>query len=426
MTRRILDGRSYRPLAALACLSAASAFAQPLITTYAGGLPSSVPALSLPLGNVSALATDAAGNTYIASKDLHAVYKLDTQGNLTLVAGTGSPGTAGDGGLATAAQLDLPMSVAVDTAGNVYIGDLSYRVRKVSAATGLISTYVGSPGCNGPSSYRPLPDGPVSAGCVSATALAIDSANNLYVVDSSTVRKVANGSISTLNPGTFPSASSLALTATGDLYVGGHSDNVLIYTIWKYTNGAFTDLKIPVVNSFAIDASGNAVGPSLDGTSIFTAKLAGGPITTTPIVAGACNFPSSVVFAKDGGLLIGDNGCGLLRKLSGNSVTTVAGTGGGFYYGENIPATTAVTSPNQVVLDSKGNLYLSEPDNNRVRKVHRAESSPPSPATELQASRATGDRPPRHRSRNRPASRWTAPECSTSPTPTTTASVRWT
>src|SRR4051794_19838542 len=83
------------------------------------GVAASTVALQAPDG----LAIDSAGNLYIADKSDNLVRKVDTSGIITTVAGTGTAGSLGDGGAATSAQLDQPISVAVDGSGNLYIAD---------------------------------------------------------------------------------------------------------------------------------------------------------------------------------------------------------------------------------------------------------------------------------------------------------------
>ena len=92
----------------------------------------------------SAIAFDAAGNLYIAETGNHIVRKFSASGALTVVAGSGVEGFGGDGGAATAAELDSPGGLALDTAGNLYIADShNHRIREVAAATGTITTVAG-------------------------------------------------------------------------------------------------------------------------------------------------------------------------------------------------------------------------------------------------------------------------------------------
>src|SRR4051812_11882663 len=110
----------------LALLFSRAAFSQNYtIQTFAGGaVPQNLPGTSVRLGSVTSVATDAAGNVYIAIQAYSAVVRMDAITQvLTLVAGTGTPGYSGDNGPAASAQLNKPSSIAVDAAGNVYIAD---------------------------------------------------------------------------------------------------------------------------------------------------------------------------------------------------------------------------------------------------------------------------------------------------------------
>src|SRR5262245_15560394 len=90
------------------------------ITTLAGGVPPSTPAVatSSSIGDPPRVAVDPAGNIYFAS--VYSIFKVDRGGTLTRIAGTGRRGLSGDGGLALNAQLSSPVGIAVDAAGNIY------------------------------------------------------------------------------------------------------------------------------------------------------------------------------------------------------------------------------------------------------------------------------------------------------------------
>ena len=122
-------------------------------------------------------------------------------GNITTVAGTGTGGYAGDGGLSTSAKVFAPFGVAVDKAGNFYIaGTGNNRVRKVSLPSYVITTVAG----NGKNSFCGV-GGPATSVCLNQpTGVALDSAGNLYIADNanSRVRKVDTRARSALTPET--------------------------------------------------------------------------------------------------------------------------------------------------------------------------------------------------------------------------------
>jgi sugar lactone lactonase YvrE len=120
-----------------------------IMTTIAGPGTTNVfgdngPATAAYIGFPYGMTLDSVGNLYFAAASR--IRRIDAQtGIITTVAGTGNPGPLGDGGLATAARLDSPEDVTLDSAGNLYISDSSdARIRKVDAGTGIISTIAGT------------------------------------------------------------------------------------------------------------------------------------------------------------------------------------------------------------------------------------------------------------------------------------------
>ena len=102
------------------------------------------PAIDAALGWVYDLAVDPAGNVYIVDQDNNRIRMVDTNGVITTIAGTGEPGWSGDFGPATDARLDHPWGIALDEGGNVYFTQLPSVVRRIDAASGVISTVAGS------------------------------------------------------------------------------------------------------------------------------------------------------------------------------------------------------------------------------------------------------------------------------------------
>ncbi len=136
--------------------------------------------LNTPVG----IAVDAAGNIFIADYYDCRVRKVDAAtGIITTIAGDGTDVYGGDGGLATAAQVDQPKGIAVDVGGNVYISDRTAGIRKIDAATGLISTVVTGLSLN-------------------VSQITFDSSGNLYIADNdnSVIQVVVPSSPLTINP----------------------------------------------------------------------------------------------------------------------------------------------------------------------------------------------------------------------------------
>lgn len=209
------------------------------ITTYLTGT-----------GYVSALACDAAGNLYFATIAEVSKAAVGTAA-VTVVAGNGSDGFSGDGGPATAAQLDGPEGLAVDSQGNLYIADTySNVIRKVDASTGFISTVAGvTPPMRASCSLILGDGGPAtSASLCYPAAIGVDGQNNLYIADSSddVIREV-NGQTGIINTvagvfhqdytlagGGYPATSTalvfpryLWVDSAGDIYVSDYSESQL-------------------------------------------------------------------------------------------------------------------------------------------------------------------------------------------------------
>ncbi len=137
---------------------------------------------------------------YIADNLSNCVLKLEvSSGNITVVAGSGNANFSGDGGPATAADLNNPFGVALDTSGNFYIADwINHRIRKVNASTDIIATIAG----NGASSFLGDGGAATSSNLYAPVAVEVDSDGNIYIADNENhrIRKVtiATGIITTL------------------------------------------------------------------------------------------------------------------------------------------------------------------------------------------------------------------------------------
>jgi sugar lactone lactonase YvrE len=200
------------------------------------------PATSAGMGPAG-IALDAAGNLYIADLNNSRVRKVDLNGIITTVAGTGRAGSAGDGGPATLAHLSEPQGVTLDVAGNLYIADQGNgNVRKVDSR-GIISTFAGG--------GTQLGDGgPATEASIIPVAVAADATGNVYIADAidGRVRKVdANGIITTIagngktgfsgdgGPATQANLNGpvgVAVDAAGNLYIADR-DNFRIRRIDK-------------------------------------------------------------------------------------------------------------------------------------------------------------------------------------------------
>jgi sugar lactone lactonase YvrE len=160
-----------------------------IISTFAGNGISGFSgdggqATAAEFNNPQNLTVDAAGNLYIADKGNNRIRRVSTSGIISTVAGTGTAGYSGDGGQATAAEINGAYDVAFDASGNMYLADCyNYRIRKVNAA-GIISTVVG----NGTGGYSGDGGQATAAGLYWPAGIIFDGAGNMYISDFGTDR----------------------------------------------------------------------------------------------------------------------------------------------------------------------------------------------------------------------------------------------
>jgi uncharacterized repeat protein (TIGR02543 family) len=354
------------------------AFTPGIIATVAGnGTNSSIsysgPATGAHLGSPVGGAVDSAGNLYIADDVTGTVRKVNAGGIISTVAGGGS-GCAGqtdsqeDGCPATSVELDNPQGLAVDGAGNLYIEN-NHLIRKVNAS-GVISTVAGG-GSGCPAQTDSLGDGcpAINATFSEPIGIAVDSAGNLYIADTgdNVIRKVnAAAIISTVaGNGTAgysgdngPATSAQLLQPT---YVAADSAGNL------YITDANNHLSLLLSNNVIrrVNPSGIITTVAGNGTPGYSGD--GGPATSAQLQG-----PGGVAVDSAGNLYIADAYNSAIRKVNaGGIITTVAGTPGSFSYtGDNGPATSAhLNTPQDVKVDSAGNLYIVDMDDGAIRKV---------------------------------------------------------
>jgi uncharacterized protein (TIGR03437 family) len=323
------------------------------ISTFAGGPPQvNIPATSAALGAPNGVAADGSGNLYFSAQN--SVLRLDlSTGLLTLVAGNGTTGYSGDGGPGASAQLNNPMGVAVDAAGNVYIADTNNSViRKVSQ--GMITTVagafgVGFSGDNGPatSAHLYLPSG-----------IAVDSAGSLYIADTnnSRIRKVSNGVITTV-------AGNGKFSFSGD---NGPATSAALYLPYAVAVDSSGNLYIADTYNSRIRMVSNGVISTVAGNGMAGCCGDNGPATSAEFY-----LPVSIAVDSAANLYIADPYNQRIRKVAaGGTITTVAGNGIAGATGDNGTAVTAeLYYPGDAFPDSAGNLYIADSSNSRVRKV---------------------------------------------------------
>lgn len=386
---------------ALFLSNALSAHAQSIVTVAGGGSDDGLPATQVGLYGVTGLALDRSGNLYAAEAFANRIRRIDSDGSIRTLAGTGGGGFAGDGSSALRATLKTPFGVAVDAGGNVYFADRDNdRVRRIDAATGIITTiagggadrtdhtidgaaegsvlkgpsgvwldgddlYVTESGYNGNRIRRidlaaktivtiagALDGTPGNSGdgglalnalLASPIAIAVDSAKNIYVADSqnNVVRRIDG------------------VTKKIELYAGGGT-----LRDGDGDGGAPTAVLFEYLTALTLDANGNLLIAQQNRIRRVDALMR--KITT--VVTGT-SLSYGMVVARNGDLFLGSDDGTIKRVLSG-SVDPVVIAGGGSYLGDGLLATAAVLrSPTGLAVASDGTLYIADSVNTVVRRV---------------------------------------------------------
>lgn len=278
---------------------------------------------------------------------------------ITTVAGMGSDlFPDGDGGPAYWAYLGYPMDLVFDDSDNYYIIDaLGHAVRKVSAATGIINTIAGDSlqgyaGDNGPALLAKFEE---------PTGITIDSAHNIYICDAGNnrVRKVsaATGIVTTI-------AGTGVAGLSGN---GGPADSAMLN--WP------TSVKFDRYWNLYITERGNNDVRKVTPAGIITTVAGNGSAGYIgdgfPAISAQLNGPYGLAFDAAGNFYIADAFNNAIRKVSTSGIiTTIAGNGTSGFSGDSGLATSALLyTPDEIAFDTSGNLYFSDADNNRVRKI---------------------------------------------------------
>ncbi len=282
--------------------------------------------LNFPVG----VTVDSAGNLYITDGSNHRVRKVTiSSGIISTIAGTGNTGYSGDGGPATAADTAYPCGINLDSAGNVYFGEhLAYNViRKITVSTGIISTVAGTGSTSG--GYNGDNIQATAATLSSPHDAVLDSFGNIYISDryNYRVRKVdvSTGLITTV-------AGTGTASSTGD-------------------GSAATSATLQGICYCRFDSTGSYYISECEGNRV--RKV----ITVTTEIPSVTPSLTPTYYPS-------------LSPHTVSIITTIAGTGATSYSGDGGQATSAaINRPSGIVTDSSGNVYFNDFYNNRLRKI---------------------------------------------------------
>src|SRR5581483_209652 len=367
------------------------------------------------LSNPNAVSVDSAGDLFIADMDNNVIREIAvstgtqwgvsmTANDIYTVAGSSSgySGSSGDGGPATSALLSSPSGVALGGSDDLYIADLyNNKVRRVSPSTANISTFAG-----GGSSTRTGNDGPaLASGIDQPAAFATDSSGDLYFADSNNNRVQEIAATDHSQYGNTMTAGDIYTVAGDALGGSGSSGN----------GGAAADALLACPQGVAVDSSDNLYiadqcnnriqeVPASNGTQYGISMTAGEIYTVAGDSTGSSGSsgnggastsalldqPAAVTVTSGGDLFIADSGNNRVQEVAGstgsqwgismsaNDIYTIAGDASGTsgLSGNGGNATSALLeNPSSIALDSGGNLYIADTNNNRIQEVAFASGS---------------------------------------------------
>ncbi|MBX3404140.1 MAG: hypothetical protein KF699_12080 [Phycisphaeraceae bacterium] len=442
----------------MACAQTINAFAGGGASLGDGG-PASAAQLAAPQG----VAVDASGNVFIADNTHFRIRRVDgATGIITTIAGTGTFGYSGDGGPGTAAMISGTIGIAVDGVGNVYFCDFSNnRIRRIDRNTGIITTVAGNglfgyTGDGGPATSARLalpqgvaiaPDGDIYIADTQNFALrrvdavtgiitslsdvfldprrvAVDAAENVYVMDRSSSSRIHRYSTATSTwsivagggggSGASGSPNTANLGVARDIAVDGQGRLLIAGTrrVWR------ADLALDEISFFAgtgAEGDDGDGGPALDATFVLLGGVGSGPDGAVyisdsglgvnrirrvappppppppliinafagggaslgdggPASAAQLAAPQGVAVDASGNVFIVDNTHFRIRRVDAATgiITTIAGTGSLGYSGDGGPGTAAqIAASLGIAVDSAGNVFFCDASNHRIRRIDR-------------------------------------------------------
>jgi hypothetical protein len=318
-------------------------------------------------------AVDSAGNVYVADDVDHTIRKITRSGVVSVLAGSvGLTGSAD--GTGTAARFNIPFGVAVDSAGNVYVGEIgNHTIRKITSA-GVVTTLAGSAGSFGSA------DGPAisTARFKSPRGVAVDGAGNVYVADfgNNTVRKISGGSVSTL---------------AGSAGSAGTLDGVGSAARFDGLSGVAVD---NAGNVYVADMFNQTIRKVTTGGSVTTLAGKAGAQGSTDGIGSLARFKNPHAIAVDSAgtnIYVADTNNYTVRRITSTGfVTTIAGSPGVTGSSDGTGSFARFNDSFGIAVHSDGTVYVTEAINKTVRWGSLASGTPVITGQPLSQSVAAG------------------------------------
>jgi streptogramin lyase len=297
-----------------------------LVTTYAGQTNwgyTNAQGTNAAFFSPRGVALDRFGNLYVADADNYVIRKIDTKGNVTTVAGNDLAQGASKNGPGTNATFDYPMDVAIDRLGNVYVADSS-MIRKIdtnSNVTTLAGNFYG------------------------ASGLAVDGSGNVYVADSNNnmIRKIdTNGNVTTL-------------AGNNKFIAYGYVDGIGTNATFNYPADVAVD---GLGNVYVADLCNQAIR-KIDTNNVVTTIIANSPVL---------NGPMGLALDGSGNLFVAESSGNAIREISATGVlTTLAGGSYGSNMQNGYGTNATFNYPTKIDVDSSGRIYVGDTYNNTIR-----------------------------------------------------------
>lgn len=335
------------------------------------------PAIDASFYGPSSLRFNGDGDLFVADFYNHVIRKIDQRNNnITVYAGNGIAGYSGDGDFAINASLNGPVDLDFDREGNLYIADQENNcIRKVDATTGRISTVAG----NGSSFF--LDNVPALIGGINnPNAIAVDEFGNIYISEprNHRIRKVdkLSGIISTV-----VGIGSYGSDGDGGLAIHARISSPLGLRVNTKGDILFVDAESHTLRR--VDGATRII------TTLAGRNTAGFSGDGGPAINAYLNSPTDVQPDKNGDLYITDGYNSVIRRISASdqTISTIAGTGiAGFLGDEGHPLCARLNVPTEIVIDRNGDLYFTDFENQRIRKIFGIANSAAGPSILIKAS----------------------------------------